>query len=220
MYTAPVALDVLAAVRYLRKNGVKTVSVMGGSFGGSAAADASIRSQPGEIDRLIILAAKGNGPAERIKSPLLILVARDDADEEGLRLPRIRDWFDKAPQPKELIVLDGSAHAQFLFQVDPANRVMKEVCASWLAENCLPRSPTRSTSLEREIKRFQLVTLHTRENRDETRLCFGYGLSVPVALWPSPGIRAESPCVALTRTPSPRSRHPLRRHARTVQRHH
>ena len=127
MYTAPVELDVLAAVRYLRQNGVKTVSVMGGSFGGAAAADASIASQPGEINRLILLAAKGNGPAERIKSPLLIIVARADADQEGLRLPRIRDWFDKAPQPKELIVLDGSAHAQFLFQTDQANRVMKEV---------------------------------------------------------------------------------------------
>jgi pimeloyl-ACP methyl ester carboxylesterase len=127
MYTAPVQLDVLAAARYLRKNGAKTVAVMGGSFGGAAAADASIGSQPGEINRLILLAAKGNGPAEPIKSPLLIIVARDDATEEGLRLPSIRDWFDKAPQPKELIVVDGSAHAQFLFQTDQANRVMKEV---------------------------------------------------------------------------------------------
>jgi pimeloyl-ACP methyl ester carboxylesterase len=141
MYTAPVALDVLASVRYLRENGVKTVSVMGGSFGGSAAADASIRSQPGEIDRLILLAAKGNGPAERIKSPLLIIVARDDADEEGLRLPRIRDWFDKAPQPKELIVLDGSAHAQFLFQADPANRVMKEVLRFLAGRELPPEKP-------------------------------------------------------------------------------
>jgi alpha-beta hydrolase superfamily lysophospholipase len=58
---------------------------------------------------------------------LLEIVARDDASEEGPRLPRIRAWFDKAPQPKELIVLDGSAHAQFLFQTDQADRVMKDV---------------------------------------------------------------------------------------------
>jgi len=100
MFTAPMQLDVLAAVRYLRKGGTKTVSVMGGSLGGGAAADASIASQPGEIDRLILLAAEPNGPAERIKSPLLIIVARDDANDEGPRLPRIRAWFDKAPQPK------------------------------------------------------------------------------------------------------------------------
>jgi pimeloyl-ACP methyl ester carboxylesterase len=127
MFTAPMHLDVLAAVRYLRKNGAKTVAVIGGSFGGGAAADASIASQPGEINRLILLAAEGNGPAEKIKAPLLEIVARDDASEDGPRLPRIRAWFEKALQPKELIVLDGSAHAQFLFQTDQADRVMKEV---------------------------------------------------------------------------------------------
>jgi len=103
------------------------VSVIGGSFGGSAAADASIASKSGEIDRLILLAAEGNGPAERIKSPLLIIVARDDANDDGPRLPRIRAWFDKAPEPKKLIVLDGSAHAQFLFQTEQAQRVMNEL---------------------------------------------------------------------------------------------
>jgi len=127
MFTAPMYLDVLAAVRYLRKNGAKTIGVIGGSFGGGAAADASSKSQPGEISKLILLAGEGNGPAEKIKSPLLEIVARDDASEDGPRLPHIRAWFEKAPQPKKLIVLEGSAHAQFLFQTDQAERVMKEV---------------------------------------------------------------------------------------------
>jgi len=127
MDTAPMWLDVLAAVRYLRKNGAKTVAIVGGSFGGSAAADASVASQPGEINGLVLLAADWNGPAERIKVPLLVIVARDDANDEGLRLPRIRAWFEKAPQPKKLLVLEGSAHAQFLFQTDQSDRVMREV---------------------------------------------------------------------------------------------
>jgi pimeloyl-ACP methyl ester carboxylesterase len=141
MYTAPMQLDVLAAVRYLRNNGAKTVSVMGGSFGGSAAADASIASQAGEIDRLILLAAEGNGPAERIKSPLLVIVARDDASGDGPRLPHIRAWFEKAPEPKQLIVLDGSAHAQFLFQTEQGDRVMKEVLRFLAAKDLGPRNP-------------------------------------------------------------------------------
>jgi pimeloyl-ACP methyl ester carboxylesterase len=135
MFTAPVQLDVLAAVRYLRKNGAKTVAIVGGSFGGGAAADASIASQPGEINGLVLLAAEGNGPAERIKVPLLVIVARDDANDEGLRLPRIRAWFDKAPQPKKLLVLEGSAHAQFLFQTDQSDRVMREVLQFLSATN-------------------------------------------------------------------------------------
>ena len=135
MFTAPMQFDVLAAVRYLRKNGAKTVAIVGSSFGGSAAADACIASQPGEINGLVLLAADWNGPAERIRVPLLVIVARDDANDEGLRLPRIRAWFDKAPQPKKLLVLDGSAHAQFLFQTDQSDRVMREVLRFLSATN-------------------------------------------------------------------------------------
>lgn len=124
---APLHLDVLAAVRYLRKNGVKSVSIVGGSMGGSAAGDASIASQPGEIDRLVLLGAAPNEPAEKLKSPILYIVARDDASDDGLRLPGIRAQYEKSPQPKKLIILEGSAHAQFLFQTDQAGRVMHEI---------------------------------------------------------------------------------------------
>lgn len=135
MFTAPMHLDVLAAVRYLRKNGARTVSVIGGSFGGGAAADASITSQPGEIERLVLLAGTGNLPPEKLKSSLLEIVARDDANDDGPRLPGIRAWFEKAPQPKHMIVLEGSAHAQFLFQTDQADVVMKEILRFLKATN-------------------------------------------------------------------------------------
>src|ERR1700694_1952058 len=59
-----VEYDVLAAVRYLHKTGAKTVSVIGASFGGAAAADASIEAEPGEIDRLVLLAAWDDRPPE------------------------------------------------------------------------------------------------------------------------------------------------------------
>jgi pimeloyl-ACP methyl ester carboxylesterase len=125
--SAPLHLDVLAAVRYLREHGAKTVSVVGGSMGGMAAGDASIASEPGEIDRLVLLAAPPRGPAEKLKSRTLFIVARDDAVVGGPRLPRIRAQYEKAPEPKELIVLDGSAHAQALFQTDQGPRVLQEI---------------------------------------------------------------------------------------------
>jgi len=124
---APFENDVLAAVRYLKTQGVKTVSIGGGSFGGSAAGDASIKSAPGEIDRMVFLGAAPNLPAEKLKSRALFIVARDDANNDGPRLPSIRAQYEKAPQPKELIVLEGSAHAQFLFQTDQSDRVMREI---------------------------------------------------------------------------------------------
>jgi pimeloyl-ACP methyl ester carboxylesterase len=124
---APFENDVLAAVRYLKAHGAKTVSVVGGSFGGGAAGDASIKSAPGEIDRIVFLGEAPNLSAEKLKSRSLFIVARDDSNGSGLRLPGIRAQYEKAPQPKELIVLDGSAHAQFLFQTDQSTRVMHEI---------------------------------------------------------------------------------------------
>jgi pimeloyl-ACP methyl ester carboxylesterase len=124
---APLHMDVLAAVRYLRKTGVKSVSIVGGSMGGGAAGDASIASQPGDIDRVVFLGSAPNDPASKLKSSSLFIVARDDASEDGPRLPGIRAQYEKAPQPKELIILEGSAHAQFLFQTDQAERVMREI---------------------------------------------------------------------------------------------
>jgi pimeloyl-ACP methyl ester carboxylesterase len=124
---APLYQDVLAAVRYLRKTGAKTVSVVGASMGGWAAGDASIASRPGEIDRLVFLGSAPGGPANKLKSPSLFIVARNDASEDGPRLPGIRKQYEKAPKPKKLIILEGSAHAQFLFQTDQADRVMREI---------------------------------------------------------------------------------------------
>ena len=125
--SAPLHLDVLAAVRYLRRHGAKAVSVVGGSMGGTAAGDASILSEPGEIDRVVMLGSSPGLPAEKLKVRTLFIVARDDTSGNGPRLPRIRAQYDKAPQPKELVILDGSAHAQYLFQTAQGVRVMREI---------------------------------------------------------------------------------------------
>jgi len=124
---APFDKDVLAAVRYLKVNGARQVSIVGGSFGGAAAGDASIRSRPGEIDRVVFLGAAPNLLAGRLKSRSLFIVARDDRNDSGLRLPGIEAQYERAPQPKQLIVLEGSAHAQWLFQTDQKARVMREI---------------------------------------------------------------------------------------------
>lgn len=127
IFTAPMQLDVLAAVRYLRKSVANTVSVVGASFGGDAAANAAIQAEPGEIDRVILLAAGPGSQPEKFKVPKLLIIARDDANDDGPRLPKIRAEWQKVPEPKELIVLDGSEHAQFLFQTNQGDRVMREI---------------------------------------------------------------------------------------------
>jgi alpha/beta superfamily hydrolase len=118
--------DVLAAVHYLRKEGATTVAVVGGSFGGVAAAAAAV-AEPGSIDRLVLLGATPEPPDEKLVTRKLYIATRDDANAAGLRLPGLQTHFAKAPEPKELIVLPGSAHAQFMFDSDLAPRVMREI---------------------------------------------------------------------------------------------
>ena len=98
-----------------------------GQFRRRSCGDASIKSVRSEIDRIVFLGAASNLSAEKLKSRSLFIVARDDSNDAGPRLPGIRVQYDKAPQPKELIVLEGSAHAQFLFQTDQSDRVMREI---------------------------------------------------------------------------------------------
>jgi pimeloyl-ACP methyl ester carboxylesterase len=136
--SAPIHLDVLAAVRYLRKNGAKSVSIVGASMGGWAAGDACIESRPGEVDRVVFLGAASNESADKLKCPSLYIVARDDASDDGPRLPGIRVQYEKSPEPKKLIIVEGSAHAQFLFQTDQADRVMREVVAFLSAKTGTP----------------------------------------------------------------------------------
>jgi pimeloyl-ACP methyl ester carboxylesterase len=119
-------LDVLAAVHYLRKEGATTVAVVGASFGGAAAASAAVE-EPGAIDRLVLLGATPDPPDEKLVTRKLYIATRDDANAAGPRLPGLQAHFAKAPEPKELVVLPGSAHAQFMFASDPAPRVMREI---------------------------------------------------------------------------------------------
>lgn len=128
---APLDLDVLAAVDYLHKTGSKDVSVVGASMGAIATGNASIASHPGEIDRIVLLSLHPSGPASKLKSPVLFVISRDDNGANGPRLPGVQKAYDEAPQPKKLIILDGSAHAQFLFKTEKGPQVMRDIIA-WL----------------------------------------------------------------------------------------
>lgn len=125
-FAAPLHLDVLAAVRYLRESGSDRISAIGGSLGGGAAAGAAAM-QPGSLDRLVLLGSTPDGPPEALTLPKLYIATRDDASGSGPRLPGLQAHYDRAPQPKELILLDGSAHAQFMFETAHADRIMREI---------------------------------------------------------------------------------------------
>ena len=123
-----VHFDVLAAIRYLRESGARTVSVIGASFGGGAAAEASTRLAAGAIDRLVLLAHSPIDHPEKIAAGrTLVILAKDDVSGSGPRLPRLQEQYERLPGAKELVLLDGAAHAQFLFETDQGERLMREL---------------------------------------------------------------------------------------------
>lgn len=119
--------DVLAAVRYLHHAGSNSVSVIGASMGGDAAADASIAARPGEIDHIVFLGSEGGDSPERLQGRKLFIVSRDDRSSDGPRLPGISEHYRNAPEPKQLVILEGSAHAQFIFATDQGARLLQEL---------------------------------------------------------------------------------------------
>ena len=92
--------DVLAAVRYLQGTGAKTAH--------------SAIEEP-----------------ERMQGRKLFITSRGDTTGSGtLRLPGIREQYERAPGPKELVVLDGSAHAQFIFETSTVSGSCVRSCDS------------------------------------------------------------------------------------------
>ncbi len=123
-----VAWDVLGAVRYLRSTGAASVSIVGASFGGGAAAEAAAAAEPGEIDALVMLAHSPIDDPEAIQGRKLFITAAGDTAGSGrLRLSDIYHQYLRAAPPKELVVLPGSAHAQFLFDTDQGPRLLREI---------------------------------------------------------------------------------------------
>jgi pimeloyl-ACP methyl ester carboxylesterase len=121
------AADVLAAVRYLRGLGANAISVIGGSMGGGAVAQASVDAWPNEIDRIVLLAPAEISSPERMKGRKLFITTRNDANASGLRLPGIQAQYDRTPEPKRFLLLEGSAHGQRIFLTDQGEAVMRAV---------------------------------------------------------------------------------------------
>jgi hypothetical protein len=106
---------VLAGVRYLRDHGAKTVAVIGGSLGGGAAAQAAVCAL-GQIDRLVLLGSTSDVPPEKSQLPKLYIISRNGTSGDGPRLPGLQAHFEKAPEPKRLIILDGLVSIEIVAQ--------------------------------------------------------------------------------------------------------
>ena len=96
-------------------------------MGGDYAAEAA-EANPDKIDRLVLLAAGAYTPLIKSKARKLFIMSRDDIIGDNTpRLPDIRSQYEKASDPKEFVVLDGSAHAQFIFATNQGDRLTRDI---------------------------------------------------------------------------------------------
>jgi len=115
--------DVLAAVRWLHAQGVQSVSVVGGSMGGGAAAQAATEIDRSQIDKLVLLSPVPIEHPEQLKAASILYIASRD---EKLA-PDIRKQYARAPEPKNLVLLDGSAHAQNIFATPQSEQLSETI---------------------------------------------------------------------------------------------
>lgn len=127
--------DLLAAIRYLRDQGARRISVIGGSMGGGAAAEVAVRSKPGDIDALGLLSAMPIDGPGKIRADRVLFVA---SEEEGA-VSMIKEQYRRAPEPKRLEFLRGSAHARHIFKTDQAE-ALTGLILQFLAEDLFPSS--------------------------------------------------------------------------------
>ncbi|MDF1582021.1 MAG: alpha/beta hydrolase [Methyloprofundus sp.] len=103
--------DILAALQFLKEQGMTKISILGASMGATAAAQASTETEPKEINRMILLSPAFIAEPEKLKGYLLFI-----ASENEPSIDAIKANFDKAPNnPKILEILSGKEHAQYIF---------------------------------------------------------------------------------------------------------
>ena len=115
--------DILAAVRYLHQKGIKEVAVLGGSMGGGIAGTAATQAQGGEISRLILLSPVPISNPEKMRAGKFLYIA---SENEG-GITAIKAQYQQAPEPKQLKLLNGSAHAQHIFKTDEKNALIESI---------------------------------------------------------------------------------------------
>jgi pimeloyl-ACP methyl ester carboxylesterase len=127
--------DVLAAVRYLHSQGVAQVSVLGASMGGGAVAEAAVRAAPGEIDRVILVSPVPILDPEHLRGPMLFIGSQNES-----MVAQVTEEYRRAPEPKRLVLLPGTAHAQHILATEQAEHLRTTV-AEFLERRTALTSP-------------------------------------------------------------------------------
>lgn len=122
-------LDVLAAIEFLRSRGADRISLVGASRGANAVGGAASGVDPGRLSTVILLAPGRLDNPETMRAARFVVIASEN--ERGI--DRIRELYERVPEPKELKLLASDSHAQHVFATEEGPRL-----TAWIVESLRP----------------------------------------------------------------------------------
>ncbi len=119
------AEDILAAARFLRREKKQqNIYLLGASMGGAAAARADIQAQPEMFQKLVLLSPAPFQSPGQLKGPVLFIASQN----EGMK-NAIVALYRQAPEPKQLVLLPGAAHAQHILKTAQKTSLIQKIVA-------------------------------------------------------------------------------------------
>ena len=119
-------LDLVAAMSYLKDNGATRVSLVGASLGGGVASRTAVVVGEEEIYRLVLLAPSAIRKADQMHAKSILYITSEGDPSAG----RTQEQFEKAPEPKNLEVLPGDAHAQHIFKTEQSEALVELIVSA------------------------------------------------------------------------------------------
>jgi pimeloyl-ACP methyl ester carboxylesterase len=116
--TSNMALDILGAIDYLKDQGYKNISLVGGSMGGAAILNALEIKTDESLKKVVLLSPAGSNGITSNSIEKLIVVSKD----EGL-YAKVNAIFDASANPKATKIYLGSYHAQHMFKSNYAEEL-------------------------------------------------------------------------------------------------
>jgi pimeloyl-ACP methyl ester carboxylesterase len=114
---AKIDRDVVGAIRYAKSGGAKRIVLIGASMGGTAALKVAATEPVDGVVALsppmIFMGLSSEEALPRLTIPKLFMVSEK---EMNVSVQSVRRQFQKAPEPKALEILPGSAHGSRMLE--------------------------------------------------------------------------------------------------------
>ena len=131
-------LDALAACSFLKGIGAERAVLVGHSFGGAVAIKAG--ELGGIVNAVVSMSSQrfGTHDVQQLGKPLLLIHgSRDDVLDRAAS----DDIFERAIEPKQLVILEGAGHG-LLEAADDVFNLLNDFIASHAGDDAPPRPPT------------------------------------------------------------------------------